>query len=489
MASNKREREDDSFISPNKKGIANASATPAKDEQEEDLVFEDPFEDEYDEEDVILEATAEMNKFNVNDDDEDDDNPAPLQEEEKEPEKKIWNPAAEPLQPGEKLVCDNSAYEMLHYINVEWPCLSFDILSDHLGAHRTQFPHTIYMVTGTQAETDDKNSLILMKLSDMHSTKNDDKEDSDSGFEIDGPSDVDDDPVLETRNVAHKYGCINRIRSMPQHPNIISCWTSNKEVHIYDLQTHIQALDKPPSNFLREPAPIHTFRGHSTEGWSLCWSPKVAGRMASGDMNGLIHIWEPDGIDFRVDPTPYRGHTGSVEDVCFSPSEGEVFSSCSVDGMIQLWDMRKGKSPVVGIKAHETDINVMSWNQKRAFLILTGADDGTFRIWDLRKLGPELKHQFSFSWHKGPITSVEWNPNDDSELAVSSSDNTISIWDLSLTVEKTKVDGMEIPSQLLFIHQGQEQIKEVHWHKQIDGALISTASDGFNIFKPSFTDE
>jgi len=61
----------------------------------------------------------------------------------------------------------------------------------------------------------------------------------------------------------------------------------------------------------------------------------------------------------------------------------------------------------------------------------------------------------------------------------------VTIWDLSLTTEKTKVDGMEIPSQLLFVHQGQEHIKEVHWHKQIPGTLISTAADGFNVFKPS----
>jgi len=54
-----------------------------------------------------------------------------------------------------------------------------------------------------------------------------------------------------------------------------------------------------------------------------------------------------------------------------------------------------------------------------------------------------------------------------------------------LTTEKAKVDGLDIPSQLLFVHQGQEHIKEVHWHKQIPGVLVSTAMDGFNVFKPA----
>lgn len=37
----------------------------------------------------------------------------------------------------EVLVADMSTYVMLHPVQVEWPCLSFDILRDGLGATRT----------------------------------------------------------------------------------------------------------------------------------------------------------------------------------------------------------------------------------------------------------------------------------------------------------------------------------------------------------------
>jgi len=276
---------------------------------------------------------------------------------------------------------------------------------------------------------------------------------------------------------------------MPQKPTILATQLDTNVISIYDVATLRNSLDKPAAGKPKPSHPLYTFNS-PCEGYGLAWSPCAPGRLLTSDCEANIFAWNPAEGTWIVSQS-LRQHQSSVEDLQWSPCEDHVFASCSVDKTIKLWDMRRDNPCVLSIRAHEADVNVISWNVKRAYLILSGADDGNFRVWDLRNIKEQdgkknlEKAQYSFTWHSGAITSVEWNPNDDSTLAVSSDDNSISIWDLSLSVEKSKVQGTDIPSQLMFVHHGQENIKEAHWHKQIPGLLVSTAADGFNIFKPS----
>ena len=70
----------------------------------------------------------------------------------------------------------------------------------------------------------------------------------------------------------------------------------------------------------------------------------------------------------------------------------------------------------------------------------------------------------------------------------------MAVWDLALERDPEEeaqlaADYLHVqqsaPPQLLFLHAGQSDVREVQWHGQIPGMLVSTAGDGFNMFKPS----
>jgi ribosome assembly protein RRB1 len=139
--------------------------------------FEDAFEDEFEQEDEAEGSISGSRHGSMDIDgvrfDEEIQRPE-SDDEEQEPETKVYIPGVgEPLQKGQQLEPDQSAYEMLHRLNVTWPCLSFDILQDHLGSINRRYPQVAYFVAGTQADTAKNNELMVMKASSMHKTNKD----------------------------------------------------------------------------------------------------------------------------------------------------------------------------------------------------------------------------------------------------------------------------------------------------------------------------
>ena len=160
MVKKTKRSSDDAPSKPSARAPASSKEMQAVEETLDNLNFEDPFEDEFEEEEGI-----------EGDDSEDDEDgsssamtdgaeaassssssssssskvAAPL------PAKQAWMPGSE-LAADETLEYDSSAYTMYHAIKPEWPCLTFDILRDNLGTNRTRFPHTLFAICGTQGK-------------------------------------------------------------------------------------------------------------------------------------------------------------------------------------------------------------------------------------------------------------------------------------------------------------------------------------------------
>lgn len=460
----------------------NISDNEMEDEEEED----DDDDDEEDEES----SNESMDEEESDDDDECEDG-----------EEKIYLPG-QPLKKGEDLDYDKSTYRMLHRAQTGAPCLSFDVIRDNLGTSRESYPLSMYLLAGTQAAKAHVNNILVMKITNL-TGKNEDEIHSDNESS-DSENDDDDRekyPKMKLALINHQ-GCVNRIRCTRMNQTTLAAsWSELGRINIWDLNEQLRAVDDPQlletyrkkyeksENAIK---PLFTFKGHLSEGYGLDWCPTKEGCLASGDCKGNIHIWNyGEGNEWHVDQRPYNSHAPhSVEDLQWSPSERNVLASCSVDKSIKIWDTRANPHSacmITAAEAHTADINVISWNRKECRFLVSGGDDGVVSVWDLRQFSSGKPTPVAtFKHHTAPITTVEWHPEDASVFASGGADDQIAQWDLSLEVDNEQSqssDSLNLPPQLLFIHQGQTDIKELHWHSQCPGTLISTAHSGFNIFR------
>ena len=221
-----------------------------EDEQDlpSDMEFEDDFDDEYEHEEIV---DAQFLDEENEDEEESQQQPAI-------PAPSVFRPGIDELEDGQVLEPEPGTYKMLHRLDVQWPCLSFDVIPDAMGDNRTKFPMTAYVVSGTQADKADKNKLIVMKWSNLQRTNKDGLEDEEDEDEIDrkykllddedGADDDEDennndeDPNLEFKMIKHNGG-VNRARVMPQMSTLVASWSDNGSVYVHNIFPELEGLE------------------------------------------------------------------------------------------------------------------------------------------------------------------------------------------------------------------------------------------------------
>lgn len=243
----------------------------------------------------IVEAEDDEDQMDGDDDDASSDDETNESGEATKKPKEVYLPG-KPLDDGEELVCDESAYVMLHQASTGAPCLSFDIVPDELGESREQYPLTAYMIAGTQAARTHVNNLIVMKMSNLCKTQEGvDEEDEEEDELDDDQDDIADKnelkkPQMSCALIKHQ-GCVNRVRSRRLGNSVFAAsWSELGRVNIWNLTKQLQAIEDAQllkqyeKEIVNEPArPTFTFSGHQQEGFAVDWSPSADGVLATGD--------------------------------------------------------------------------------------------------------------------------------------------------------------------------------------------------------------
>lgn len=258
-----------------------------------------------------------------------------------------------------------------------------------MGTERSSYPHTAYIVAGTQAgeipgQGKAKDEVVIMRLGGLSKTQH---HDSDSDNSDDEDDDVDEDATLDFLTIPH-VGSVNRIRARTLGPAAatpdpyhLATFSETGKVHIFDVRPYLDTLAGPSKP--RQKTPLHTITNHGrNEGFAVEWGETG---LLTGDIASKIYLTSITPSGFHTSPNPYLSHTSSIEDLQWSPSENTVFASASADRTIRVWDVRaKGRKSVVSVEAHDEDVNVISWNKGVDYLLLSGGDEGGLKVWDLR---------------------------------------------------------------------------------------------------------
>lgn len=164
-------------------------------------------------------------------------------------------------------------------------------------------------------------------------------------------------------------------------------------------------------------APIMLLTGHKAEIFSVEFSPSGK-HIASGSFDKTIMLWNTYGEceNYYL----LRGHQNAVLDLHWNSEETHIIS-CSADKTIQIWDVATG-TRAKKYSGHVAAVNSVCPARKGNFIV-SGADDGTIRLWDTRQ-----KTSVENLSTKYAVTSVCFS-DDGGQFYSGGLDNDIKIWD------------------------------------------------------------
>lgn len=162
--------------------------------------------------------------------------------------------------------------------------------------------------------------------------------------------------------------------------------------------------------------------------------------IATAAANGRIVLYDINRAG--VELARLHEHTRQVHRVAFNPHQGALLLSGSQDATIRMWDIRAvaGDRSVMTCQSinrfsgNNESIRDLRWSPTDGVEFAAGTDNGVIQRWDIRKANAPL---LKINAHDKTCHSVDWHPSG-KYLASAGADKNVKVWDFKSSDRRMK---------------------------------------------------
>jgi len=160
------------------------------------------------------------------------------------------------------------------------------------------------------------------------------------------------------------------------------------------------------------------------------WNPleQYKNMIATAATNGAVVIWNLGDHSANKQERIINDHTRTVNRISWHPEHGFTLLSGSQDGTMMLWDIRDPSSNRVVLDGKSESVRDVRFNPHNSNYFLAAFDNGFIQIWDIRKTS---NFERMFTAHQGPVFCIDWHPEYRNLIASGGRDRFIQVWDLN----------------------------------------------------------
>ncbi|KAK3679883.1 Histone acetyltransferase type B subunit 2 [Recurvomyces mirabilis] len=186
-------------------------------------------------------------------------------------------------------------------------------------------------------------------------------------------------------------------------------------------------------------------------------------------------------------------HPGEVNKARYQPQNPEIIATWAKDGNVYVWDRTKhsavpsgGIKPQATLAGHTKEGFALEWNPHVAGQLLSGSNDGTVNLWDLKNdftLDTKtIKPKTTYTHHSATVNDIQYHPTFAENLFGSVSD------DMTFKLMDMRCKDTARPA-IDFVNAHTDAINSLAFHPTLDKLFATGSADQtIGVFDLRFAD-